>query len=100
MDGLLLSDRTAALVVIALDLFVGLLGLAVPVIADEPVLGTLGLLSIGPAVGLVANLWHGDPTRREPVELLPVTFVLAVSFATFAASSPSPFAASSPSFRG
>jgi RsiW-degrading membrane proteinase PrsW (M82 family) len=83
--GWLLTARTAALVLTALTLFFGLFGLAIPVVADEPVLGALGLLSIVPAVGLVTYLWHGDPTRREPLEPIAVTFVLAVLFATFAA---------------
>ena len=81
----LVTARTVAIVLLALALFLGLFGLAIPVVADEPVLGALGLVSTLPAFVLVGYLWYDDPTRREPIEPLAITFVLAVLFATFAA---------------
>jgi RsiW-degrading membrane proteinase PrsW (M82 family) len=85
VHGALLAARTAAIVLLALGLFLALFGLALPVLADNPLLGGLGLVSILPAVVLVGYLWIGDPTRREPLEAMAVTFLLAVLFATFAA---------------
>jgi len=77
--------RSSALVVLALVLFLGLFGLAVPVVADQPYLGLLALLSVVPALVLMGYLWIGDPTQREPLEPLAVTFLLSILFATFAA---------------
>jgi len=69
----------AAVLFLAEVVFVGLL------VVDTPSLGVLGVLSVVPALGLAAYLWYGDPTRREPLDTLAVTFLLAVLFATFAA---------------
>jgi RsiW-degrading membrane proteinase PrsW (M82 family) len=54
-------------------------------IARRPTLGVLTLLSALPALALAAFLWRADPTVREPVGALAVTFLLAVLFASFAA---------------
>ena len=51
----------------------------------DPVIGALVLLSIVPALALVAYIWYIDVTTREPLGLLVVTFLLAVLFAGFAA---------------
>jgi len=85
VHGLLVTARSAAIVALAVALFAGLFGLALPLVAQEPVLGALGLLSIVPALVLVGYFWGGDPTRREPFEPLAITFLLAMLFATFAA---------------
>lgn len=83
--GGLRQARSSAIVALAAVLFLGLFGLAVPIVADQPYLGLLALLSIAPALVLMGYLWIGDPTQREPLEPLAVTFLLSVLFATFAA---------------
>ncbi len=82
---ILRAAKSSALVVLALALFLGLFGLMFLTIAEQPVLGVLSLLSILPAVVLMGYLWVDDPTQREPIEYLAVTFLLSVLFATFAA---------------
>jgi RsiW-degrading membrane proteinase PrsW (M82 family) len=72
------------LIVIAILLFVGQLGLAALILVQEPVLGVLSMLSVVPALAIVGYFWWGDPTRREPLDNLAITFVLAVVFASFA----------------
>ncbi|NLV11456.1 PrsW family intramembrane metalloprotease [Halomicrobium mukohataei] len=83
--GLLHTSRRWALLVVALFLFVVQLGFAGLLVVREPNLGVLALLSAVPAVALVAYVWYGDPTRREPIDTLAITFVLAVVFAAIAA---------------
>ena len=51
----------------------------------DPVVGTLVLLSVVPALAIAAYVWYVDITPQEPLSLLVVTFMLAVLFATFAA---------------
>ena len=60
-------------------IFVGLL------VIDTPLIGLLSILSVIPALLLAAYLWYGDPTRREPLDTMAVTFLLSVLFASFAA---------------
>jgi RsiW-degrading membrane proteinase PrsW (M82 family) len=74
-----------ALVSFALVLFLAELGLTAMLVLDEPVLGVLAVLSIVPAVAVAAYFWVEDPTMREPVSILAVTFVLGVVLATLAA---------------
>ncbi|QGA83536.1 PrsW family intramembrane metalloprotease [Halomicrobium sp. LC1Hm] len=83
--GLLHTSRRWALLVVALFLFVVQLGFAGLLVVREPNLGVLALLSAVPAIALVAYVWYGDPTRREPIDTLAITFVLAVVFAAIAA---------------
>jgi len=54
-------------------------------IVRAPILGVLSLLSVVPALFLVVLFWTSDPTEREPIALVAVTFVLGVLFASFAA---------------
>jgi RsiW-degrading membrane proteinase PrsW (M82 family) len=79
------AGRSWALVFIAGLLFAAQLSLAVVLVIDRPVLGALALVSVVPALGLVGYFWYDDPTRREPLEPLAVTFLLSILFATFAA---------------
>ncbi|MFB6074370.1 MAG: PrsW family intramembrane metalloprotease [Haloarculaceae archaeon] len=69
----------AALAVLVAQFVVGGLGAAV-----SPVFGAFVALSALPALGLAAYVWHSDVTRREPLSLLVVTFLLGVLFAGFA----------------
>jgi RsiW-degrading membrane proteinase PrsW (M82 family) len=69
----------AALLVLAQVAIVGLL------ISEEPTLGILAVLSVVPALLLAGYFWFEDPTRREPVTTMAVTFLLSVLLATIAA---------------
>jgi len=79
------TTRTLGLVGVAFLLFLTQAVFAGLLIFEEPLLGLLGLLSMLPALILVLYIWYGDPTRREPFELLAVTFLLSMLFASFAA---------------
>jgi RsiW-degrading membrane proteinase PrsW (M82 family) len=83
--GLLHASRRWVLLVVALVLFVVQLSFAGLLVVRQPNLGVLALLSAVPAIALVAYVWYGDPTRREPIDTLAITFVLAVLFAAIAA---------------
>ncbi|WP_435333771.1 PrsW family intramembrane metalloprotease [Haloarchaeobius sp. TZWWS8] len=72
-------------ILLALVLFLGQMGLVLYALASRPGLGVLTLASVIPAFGLAGIIWYGDPTMREPVLALSVTFLLAVLFASFAA---------------
>lgn len=69
----------------ALALLLVQLGASGFVIFQNPEVGILTLLSAIPALALAAFLWRADPTLREPLGPLAVTFLLAVLFASFAA---------------
>jgi len=73
------------LLALALLFFVAQLAFAGLLVLEEPRLGFLAALSAVPALLLVAYVWYDDPTRREPIDALAITFVLAVLFASFAA---------------
>lgn len=51
----------------------------------DPVVGTVTVLSVVPAIGLTGYVWNADVTDREPLGLLVTTFFLGVLFAGFAA---------------
>ncbi|EMA46258.1 PrsW family intramembrane metalloprotease [Halococcus saccharolyticus] len=51
----------------------------------NPIVGGFTLLSILPALALVAFVWHTDVTSAEPLSLLAATFALGTLFAGFAA---------------
>ena len=69
-----------AVVILLAQVVLGGLGIVV-----DPVIGTLVLLSIVPALAIAAYIWYIDVTTREPLTLLVTTFMLAVLFAGFAA---------------
>jgi RsiW-degrading membrane proteinase PrsW (M82 family) len=50
----------------------------------DPVVGAFVVLSVIPALLLAAYFWRADVTSGEPLDLLIITFVLAVLFAGFA----------------
>src|SRR6056297_2498500 len=55
------------------------------VLVDRPVVGVYVLLSVVPALAVAGYIWRADATRREPLELLVVTFAFGFLFAGFAA---------------
>jgi len=77
--------RSRLLLSTALVLFLGQIGLAVLLVIEQPVLGVLAALSVVPALVVALTLWYWDPTTREPFELVAVTFLLSMLFASFAA---------------
>lgn len=79
------NKKRDLLIALALSLFVGQVLIAGVFILEEPLLAVLSFLSIVPALLLVVTLWSSDPTTKEPISLLGVTFVLAALFASFAA---------------
>ncbi len=85
IHGGLLTGRRVVLITAAVLLFVAQVGLAALLVIRRPVLGSLGLLSVLPALLLAGYLWYDDPTKREPLETLAITFILAILFAMFAA---------------
>ncbi len=70
---------------LAIGLFVAELGFIATLVADRPTLGILALFSVIPAAALAGYLWYDDPTLREPLDTIAITFVLAVGFASIAA---------------
>jgi len=79
------GNKRVILLAVALTLFLGQVALVGLFVLQAPLLGVLSLLSLVPALFFVVFIWSSDPTRREPVTLLAVTFVLSVLFASFAA---------------
>ena len=77
--------RWIVLLGLAVLLFLAQLVVAVLIVLDAPLLGVLGTFSVVPALVLAGYFYVGDPTRREPLVLLSVTFLLAILFSSFAA---------------
>ncbi len=83
--GLATTGRAVVVVLAVLIVaaqFAAALGL---VFFDRPVVAVYVLLSVVPALGLAAFVWKADATKREPLELLVVTFAFGFLFAGFAA---------------
>jgi RsiW-degrading membrane proteinase PrsW (M82 family) len=74
-----------AVVLLAVALFAAELTFIGLLIYSRPLLGVLAALSVLPALLLAGYFWIGDPTMREPVPTLAITFVLAVVLAGVAA---------------
>ncbi len=85
LHGGLHASKRFVLILLAVVLFVVQLAFAGILIARDFRLGLLALLSAVPAFALVAWVWWDDPTRREPLDNLAVTFILSILFASFAA---------------
>ena len=85
VHGLYRALRGSALVTLGLALLVLQLALTGFLVFQRPVIGALAVLSVLPALGLVAYIWKGDPTHREPLPAMAVTFGLAILFAGLAA---------------
>lgn len=73
------------LIAVAIGLFAAQLGFSAYASVIRPTLGVLTLLSTLPALLLAGYIWYGDPTMREPLDTISVTFLLGVLFASFAA---------------
>ncbi|WP_267640608.1 PrsW family intramembrane metalloprotease [Haloarchaeobius amylolyticus] len=74
-----------AVILLAVVTFVAQLGLVASALVYRPTLGLLTVLSVVPAFLLAGAIWYGNPTMREPIWPLSVTFLLSVLFASFAA---------------
>ncbi|HMB51036.1 MAG TPA: PrsW family intramembrane metalloprotease [Natronoarchaeum rubrum] len=72
-------------IALAFALLVAQLAASGYAIVGNPSLGVLTLLSSVPALALAWFLWRADPTVKEPLGPLAVTFLLSVLFASFAA---------------
>jgi len=72
-------------VVLAALVFFAQLGGVIWLVSQNTGLGIVALLSALPAFILVLFVWKQDIVEREPLDTLAVTFVLAVLFASFAA---------------
>jgi RsiW-degrading membrane proteinase PrsW (M82 family) len=79
------TARTWTLILLATLLFLVQVAIGGLLVLEQPVLGGLALVSIAPALALAGYFWYGDPTRREPLEPLAITFILSILFASFAA---------------
>ena len=77
--------RKWSLISAALLLFLAQSAVIVLFVAEAPILGALGAISVVPALALTAYFWFEDPTRREPLEPMAITFLLSILFASFAA---------------
>ncbi|MCD2201499.1 PrsW family glutamic-type intramembrane protease [Halobacterium sp. KA-4] len=83
--GIVTSARAgvvALAVLIVVAQFAAALGL---VFIDRPVVALYVLLSVVPALAMAGFVWKADATKREPIELLVVTFAFGFLFAGFAA---------------
>lgn len=85
LTGGLRKARKWSLISVAAFLFLAQSAAIFFFISEQPVLGALGAVSVVPALALAAYFWFEDPTRREPLEPMAITFLLSILFASFAA---------------
>ena len=78
------TSKRLLLLSVAITLFVFQFVIAGILVLEQPILGALAVASTLPALGLAGYFWYGDPTTREPLIGLAVTFLLAVGFASVA----------------
>ncbi len=83
--GLLAGATRGVTLALALTFVFIELGLVATTLVERPILGLFSFVSIVPALLLALYIWRADPTEREPVPTLVVTFLLGVVFAAFAA---------------
>ncbi|WP_436903035.1 PrsW family glutamic-type intramembrane protease [Halovenus halobia] len=84
LANVLQTSKRLLLLSIALTLFIAQIGLAGVLVVQAPILGGLAAASAVPALILAGYFWYGDPTTKEPLLGLAVTFLLSVGFATIA----------------
>ncbi len=84
LANVLQTSKRVLLLTIALTLFIAQVVLAGVLVVQAPILGGLAAASAVPALILAGYFWYGDPTTKEPLLGLAVTFLLAVGFATIA----------------
>ena len=85
LHGALATNAQLLVVVLATLVFVAQIGGVLWLVGQNTGLGVVALLSALPAFGLVLFVWKQDTVEKEPLDTLAVTFVLAVLFASFAA---------------
>ncbi|MFB6220960.1 MAG: PrsW family intramembrane metalloprotease [Halolamina sp.] len=85
LHGALAANARLFVVVLAALVFTAQIGGVVWLTSQNPGIGVVALLSAIPALGLVLFVWTQDTVEKEPLASLAVTFVLAVLFASFAA---------------
>ncbi|WP_340100871.1 PrsW family intramembrane metalloprotease [Salinibaculum salinum] len=85
LTGGLRKARKWSLISVAAFLFLAQSAVIALFVAEQPILGALGAISVVPALALAAYFWFEDPTRREPLEPMAITFLLSILFASFAA---------------
>jgi RsiW-degrading membrane proteinase PrsW (M82 family) len=78
------STKRWLLLIVAFALFGGQLVVAGALVLEAPILGYLAAISAVPALLLAGYIWYRDPTTREPLVTLAVTFLLGVVFAGIA----------------
>lgn len=78
------TSKRLLLLSLALVLFLAQIALAGVLVLEAPILGGLAVASAVPALVLAGYFWYGDPTTREPLVGLAVTFLLSVGFASIA----------------
>jgi RsiW-degrading membrane proteinase PrsW (M82 family) len=81
----LASNARLFVIVLAALVFLAQVGGVLWLTSQNPGLGVVALLSAIPAFLLVVFVWRQDAVEKEPLDTLAVTFVLAVLFASFAA---------------
>jgi RsiW-degrading membrane proteinase PrsW (M82 family) len=72
-------------VLVALVIFLGQVAIGGFALLRDPALGALTGLSVLPAFALAGYVWLEDPTLKQPLRTLVVTFLLGVLLAGFAA---------------
>ena len=75
----------ALVVLVALGIFVSQIAIGGFALLRDPALGALTGLSMLPALALAGYVWLEDPTLKQPLPTLVVTFLLGVLLAGFAA---------------
>jgi RsiW-degrading membrane proteinase PrsW (M82 family) len=85
LHGGLASNARLLVVVLAALVFFAQIGGVLWLVGRNTGLGVVALLSALPAFALVLFVWKQDVVEKEPLDTLAVTFVLAVLFASFAA---------------
>ena len=81
----LASNSRQLVVALAALVFIAQLGGVLWLVSQNAGLGVVALLSAVPALAVVVFVWSQDVVEKEPLDTLAVTFVLAVLFASFAA---------------
>ena len=84
LANVLQATKDRLLLTIAAILFLSQLAFAGILVATAPIIGILAVVSALPALGLAGYIWYRDPTIREPLLPLAVTFSLSVALATVA----------------
>lgn len=79
-----LSILRAIIIVLAVAVLLAQLVLGGLAVIADPIIGTLVVLSVVPALAIAGYIWYIDVTTREPLSLLVATFLLGVLFAGFA----------------